>query len=226
MSDLPAERPEDRPAVRVSDADRGRVHDILAAAMAQGYLSPAEYETRAGQAVEARTAVDLAPLTADLPVDAIEQSVPASAAPGHAPVQRLIAVMSGAELAGDVAVGGTLTAIAFWGGVSIDLRQARFTTGTLEISATAVMGGIDRRTARRRGRHPWRRHHGRLRPPRVGTREPPERPARDDHRGRPDGRGVGGAQGPRDRRAQAPQLSRSRSPRASNGACTFTSLSK
>ena len=143
MSDLPAERPEDRPAVRVSDADRGRVHDILAAAMAQGYLSPGEYEARAGTAVAARTTDDLAPLTADLPVDAIAGSMPSSAPPGRAPVQRLIAVMSGSELAGDVAVSGTLTAIAFWGGVSIDLRQARFTTGLLEISATAVMGGIE-----------------------------------------------------------------------------------
>lgn len=143
MSDLPAERPDERPAIRVSDADRGRVHDILAAAMAQGYLSPGEYETRAGKAVEARTTDDLAPLTADLPVDAIAQSVPSSAPPGRAPVQRLIAVMSGSELAGDVAVGGTITAIAFWGGVSIDLRRARFTTDTLEISATAVMGGIE-----------------------------------------------------------------------------------
>lgn len=143
MTDLPADRPDDRPAVRVSDADRGRVHDILAAAMAQGYLSPAEYETRAGKAVEARTTDDLSPLTADLPVDAIAGSVSSTAPPGKAPVQRLIAVMSGSELAGDVAVSGTLTAIAFWGGVSIDLRQARFTTGTLEISATAVMGGIE-----------------------------------------------------------------------------------
>lgn len=143
MSDLPAERPDDRPAVRVSDADRGRVHDILAAAMAQGYLSPAEYETRAGKAVEARTTDDLSPLTADLPVDAIASSVTTTAPPGKAPVQRLIAVMSGSELAGDVAVSGTLTAIAFWGGVSIDLRRARFTTGALEISATAVMGGIE-----------------------------------------------------------------------------------
>lgn len=143
MSDLPAERPDDRPAIRVSDADRGRVHDILAAAMAQGYLSPAEYESRAGKAVAARTADDLAPLTADLPVDAIAGSVSPTASPGRAPVQRLIAVMSGSELAGDVAVEGTLTAIAFWGGVSIDLRQARFTTGTLDIQATAVMGGVE-----------------------------------------------------------------------------------
>jgi hypothetical protein len=143
MSDLPAESPDDRPAIRVSDADRGRVHDILAAAMAQGYLSPAEYESRADKAVVARTADDLVPLTADLPVDAISGSVSATAPPGRAPVQRLIAVMSGSELTGDVAVEGTLTAVAFWGGVSIDLRQARFTTDALEISATAVMGGIE-----------------------------------------------------------------------------------
>ncbi|GAA2052470.1 DUF1707 SHOCT-like domain-containing protein [Williamsia deligens] len=143
MSDLPAERPDERPATRVSDADRSRVHDILAAAMAQGYLSPTEYETRADKAVVARTTDDLAPLTSNLPVDAIAGSVSATAPPGQAPVQRLIAVMSGAELAGDVAVSGTLTAVAFWGGVSIDLRDARFTTGALDIQATAVMGGIE-----------------------------------------------------------------------------------
>ncbi|MFD9035434.1 DUF1707 domain-containing protein [Streptomyces sp. NPDC059567] len=55
------------PALRISDQDRDRTLAVLAAALAEGRLDPPEHAARAGTAVEARTAAELAALTADLP---------------------------------------------------------------------------------------------------------------------------------------------------------------
>ncbi|MFE5487346.1 DUF1707 domain-containing protein [Streptomyces sp. NPDC056527] len=57
----------DAPAVRISDQDRDRTLAALATALAEGRLDPPEHATRAGAAVAARTATELAALTADLP---------------------------------------------------------------------------------------------------------------------------------------------------------------
>ncbi|WP_234323102.1 DUF1707 SHOCT-like domain-containing protein [Streptomyces bikiniensis] len=58
------------PAVRVSDRERDRTLGVLAAALAEGRLDPHEHGIRAGRALEARTAGELAALTYDLPVPA------------------------------------------------------------------------------------------------------------------------------------------------------------
>lgn len=58
------------PAMRVSDADRDRALGILAAALAEGRLDAPEHASRAQDVLRARTADDLATLTADLPAPA------------------------------------------------------------------------------------------------------------------------------------------------------------
>ncbi|MGW6917235.1 DUF1707 SHOCT-like domain-containing protein [Kitasatospora sp. NPDC054939] len=55
------------PAVRVSDVDRDRALAALAAALAEGRLDAQEHTARSQAALQARTADDLAALTADLP---------------------------------------------------------------------------------------------------------------------------------------------------------------
>lgn len=55
------------PDIRISDQDRDRALGVLAAALAEGRLDPPEHAARAGAAVEARTAAELAALTSDLP---------------------------------------------------------------------------------------------------------------------------------------------------------------
>jgi hypothetical protein len=55
------------PALRVGDADRQRVVDVLAEAFGAGRLELAEYEERVTSAYAARTGGELAALTADLP---------------------------------------------------------------------------------------------------------------------------------------------------------------
>ncbi|MFB7369830.1 DUF1707 domain-containing protein [Streptomyces sp. NPDC056222] len=55
------------PEVRISDQDRDRTLAVLAAGLAEGRLDPSEHTARAATAIEARTATELAALTADLP---------------------------------------------------------------------------------------------------------------------------------------------------------------
>ncbi len=58
---------DDRPTMRASDADRQKVIERLRAALDEGRLKMDEYLERMGQASEAVTYGDLAPLYADLP---------------------------------------------------------------------------------------------------------------------------------------------------------------
>ncbi|MFD7457212.1 MULTISPECIES: DUF1707 SHOCT-like domain-containing protein [unclassified Streptomyces] len=58
------------PAVRVSDRDRDQVLGVLTKALAEGRLEQEEHAHRAAGALRARTAGDLAVLTADLPAPA------------------------------------------------------------------------------------------------------------------------------------------------------------
>lgn len=147
-----------RARLRASDADRALVHDILAAAMAQGHLSPTEYETRASAALEAVTFGELDALTDDLPVTDIArnggpspESVASSTATGYtqgsaggAPtVTTKIAVMSGTELTGTVPVGDRLQVFALMGGAEIDLRRVEFTAPTLTVQVLTIMGGAE-----------------------------------------------------------------------------------
>lgn len=79
---------DDRPTMRASDADRQEVIERLRAALDEGRLKMDEYLERMGQASEAVTYGDLAPLYADLPelgpVARREPAGPPQAAPAQA----------------------------------------------------------------------------------------------------------------------------------------------
>lgn len=117
--------------------------------MEQGHLSPVEYEDRAGKAVAARTFGELDALTDDLPVNQLTTAQVATTrrvslpSAGVEVITSRVAVMSGSELKGRVAVGEHLNAFALMGGVEIDLRDAEFTSDHLTIRANAVMAGIE-----------------------------------------------------------------------------------
>ncbi|MFB7941889.1 DUF1707 SHOCT-like domain-containing protein [Streptomyces sp. NPDC004779] len=63
----PMRKRDTAPEVRVSDRERDAAVDILAAALTEGRLLPQEHADRVGAALRARTAGELAALTADLP---------------------------------------------------------------------------------------------------------------------------------------------------------------
>jgi len=90
-----------RDRLRAGHADRDQVIETLKAAFVHGQLTKDELDTRAGQALTARTYADLAALTADIP----PAPVPAAAARQPAPARRR-------PLARAAAISGLCIAIA------------------------------------------------------------------------------------------------------------------
>lgn len=148
--------------MRASNADREQVARTLNTAMEQGRLTPVEFSERLDQVYAARTLGELEPLTRDLPEHRplLPPAVPGAGSPAveafssapSAPVHRIggpptssgaVAVMSGAERKGPWCVPAQFNAVAFWGGVELDLTRATFATPTVTITAVAIMGGVE-----------------------------------------------------------------------------------
>lgn len=141
--------------LRVSDADRHQVAEVLREAAAEGRLDLEELDERLEAAYKAKVYADLVPLTLDLPgvQDAGLQPVaPAYTTPyvPRVPVGEPLAsptstfaMMAGIDRKGVWRVKHRHTAVAVMGAVVIDLRQAVFTSTETVINAYAFMGGID-----------------------------------------------------------------------------------
>jgi hypothetical protein len=135
---------DERSRLRVSDADRHRVAELLREAAGEGRLDIDELEERLEAAYAAKTYGDLVPITADLPTGA---TAPAPVGPPGplSPVNRYnssFALMGGTSRTGAWEVGPTHTALAMMGGVDIDLRNARFVSRETVIHAYAFWAGI------------------------------------------------------------------------------------
>ncbi|MFI7679619.1 DUF1707 domain-containing protein [Actinophytocola sp. NPDC049390] len=152
MSEPPAV-PDPR-EMRVSNADREHVAQVLNDAMAEGRLTVEELEERLDKVYAAKVFRDLEPLVRDLPVGGQAPQLPVPAAASPAPVasariggrgtsSAAVAVMSGAVRKGMWTVPPTFTSFAFWGGVQIDLTDARFEDPETTIQAYALMGGVE-----------------------------------------------------------------------------------
>jgi hypothetical protein len=141
--------PLDPSLMRASDADRERVAEVLRTAVVEGRLDLSEVDERLRQVYAARTYADLEPITKDLPIPMTSvPPVPASAPlvpvrPGEGgDVASAIAVMSGFMRNGSWVPPRVLNCVAFWGGGTVDLREARFLHAEIEIHVVAVMGGV------------------------------------------------------------------------------------
>ena len=160
------------PRMLATDQNRNQVVDELSAAVSRGQLTLQEFEERSKKAWEARYLENLLPLISDVTLnpqtvvgmpstDAVPYSTH-TPAPSHSPtaqdavasVRRRItgtpggsevsfAIFGGAVRKGDWIVPPSHTSIAIFGGNSIDLRQALWENDHIEISAYALMGGID-----------------------------------------------------------------------------------
>lgn len=144
------QEPARPPALRASDADRERVARVLHTAMGEGRITIEELDERLGQVYAAKTIDELAPITADLPDPTTTDLAPtADTSPGHPLIggdpgsRTSIAVMSGVDRRGSWVVPAQHNSFAFWGGVTLDLRTARFAERYTTITATAIMAGID-----------------------------------------------------------------------------------
>jgi hypothetical protein len=139
--------PAKRVDLRVSDADRERVVEVLRDAFAEGRLSVEEHAERVDAAYAAKTAGELVPLTEDLPVH--QAGARPEPAPAPAPLPEvagenanLVAVFGGATRKGRWRAGSRLRAIAVFGGVEIDLTETVFEAPELVIYCTSVFGGV------------------------------------------------------------------------------------
>lgn len=116
----------------------------LQAACGEGRITAEELQERMHTAYAARTRAELMPLTADLPVSAdgpVPGLPPASAPAASGPP--FVAVFGGTERKGRWRPARRETAVAVFGGVELDFRDAELPPGELELRAYAVFGGID-----------------------------------------------------------------------------------
>lgn len=132
--------PESISAMRVSDADRGAVVDLLTRAHAEGRLDLAEHSDRTSRALAAKTVADLGSLIEDLaPARIRGASSLAARAPGTGPMR---ATMSSTRREDVWTVPRTLHVSAFMGEVRIDMTRAVFTVPVVELDASVIMGEV------------------------------------------------------------------------------------
>jgi hypothetical protein len=144
------------PELRIGDAERHDVTEILRRAAGEGRITLDELDERLEAAYAARTYADLVPLTADLPL-AQRPAAPPAPGPGNrvetqpGSSERHLCILSGLERKGVWTMPEQMTVVAFMGGADLDLRQATFAARecTLVINAvnvvmegTAIMGGF------------------------------------------------------------------------------------
>lgn len=138
--------------LRISDADRHKVADVLRDAAAEGRIDLDELEERLEATYAAKVYADLVPITLDIPgphlpappVTGPTQGQPL--VPGGVPLPvhtSSLAIMTAVERKGVWRVPDQMTALSVMGGVDIDLRQAVFTGRETVINANAVMGAVD-----------------------------------------------------------------------------------
>ena len=144
--------PVDPRDLRISDADRHRVTELLREAAGEGRLDLEELDERLEATYAAKTYGDLVPLTLDLP----HAGGPPVVRPTHLPAGQTartpagpaptwnssLAIMSESRRAGAWDLGETHVATAIMGSVVLDLREARFPAGEVTIHANAVMGSV------------------------------------------------------------------------------------
>ncbi|MET8163098.1 DUF1707 domain-containing protein [Streptomyces sp. NPDC005329] len=144
------------PDLRASDADRERVAEVLRDALAEGRLDMTEFEERLEETYKARTYRELAPITRDLPVAGVvpppamslhkepleDGSWAGRIVGGEGSSTWAVAVLSGFQRRGRWTAPRRFNCFAFWGGGEIDLREANFAAGEIEINCVAIMGGV------------------------------------------------------------------------------------
>lgn len=129
------------PQIRIGDAERHHVTEILRQAAGEGRLDLDELDERLGLALTAKTRADLLPLTEDLPATSAIPMLPGLAA---TPIgsERHLALMSGFTRRGVWTVPRELQIAAVMGGADLDLREAVWSSGECVVTVFAFWGGL------------------------------------------------------------------------------------
>ncbi|MBT2450458.1 DUF1707 and DUF2154 domain-containing protein [Streptomyces sp. ISL-43] len=136
--------------LRASDADRDRIAQILADALAEGRLTSQEHSERLGSLYALKTVGELDVLVRDLPAPGgapgREPAYAAGAAagpPAGAPGESIVAVCSSSSRKGRWRPGANTRAVSVLGDITIDLTQAVFEQQVTEINVTCVLGNVE-----------------------------------------------------------------------------------
>jgi hypothetical protein len=138
--------------LRASDADREQVATLLSTAYAEGRLTREEHDERIDQLMAAKTFDDLIPITRDLVVVGTSGPVtrPQSAsrftidtASQNPESDKMVAIFGGATRTGRWRVRKNIQALALFGGMDLDFRDAIFEAPVVEISGFWCFGGLD-----------------------------------------------------------------------------------
>jgi hypothetical protein len=139
--------------LRASDSDREQVATLLSTAYAEGRLTHEEHDERLSQAMSAKTFDDLLPITHDLVAFSLPTHLAASrpATPGFqmettsgdAEPERMVGIFGGVTRKGKWRIRKRTQALAIFGGMDLDLREAIFEGPVVEISGVWCFGGMD-----------------------------------------------------------------------------------
>ncbi|MEU3305964.1 DUF1707 domain-containing protein [Nocardiopsis sp. NPDC006832] len=144
--------PNDMSRMRISDAERDQVAEILREAAGEGRLDLEEVDERLNAVYSAKTYADLEPIVADLPTGAgglASSASPGAVAPQHTPAgpvgQPLKLKAKGDSLVrkGDWTVPHRIEIDARFGSTRLDFREARVTTPVVEVWVDASWGSAD-----------------------------------------------------------------------------------
>jgi hypothetical protein len=138
--------------LRASDADRDQVANLLSTAYAEGRLTMEEHEERVGQLMAAKTFDDLIPITRDLVIIGTPSPL-ATPQPTNrftidttgqsSETDKMMAIFGGVTRTGKWRVRKHTQALALFGGIDLDLRDAIFEAPVVEISGFWCFGGLD-----------------------------------------------------------------------------------
>lgn len=133
--------------LRISDEDRHKVAEVLREAAGEGRIDLDELDERLEAAYRAKTYGELVPITADLPAHGTGRAAaPRPTSRPQLPATRhdsSFSIMGDCTRKGLWEVPAKHNAFALMGGITLDLREARFTARETVIEAYAIMAGID-----------------------------------------------------------------------------------
>jgi hypothetical protein len=140
-------RPPDPSLMRISDADRQRVADVLRDAAGEGRIDLDELEERLELTWGAKTYADLVPITSDLhlPTHPQPAATPVPRPPSGVPAvghNSSVAIMSECKRQGVWSVPEHHSAFALMGSVLLDLREAQLSAQHTQINASSIMGEV------------------------------------------------------------------------------------
>lgn len=136
--------PGDPSRMRISDADRHRVAEVLREAAGEGRLDLDELDERLELTFAAKTYADLVPITADLHAAHPAPSSPVPRAGGVPAVGHAssTAIMGDCKRRGVWHVPAHHAAFSLMGSITLDLRQAVLSARETIINASAIMGDV------------------------------------------------------------------------------------